>query len=974
MEGDTAEDDSSMAPVIDALQQVLCGRMESGRLNRLVLGAQLEWPEVDLLRAYLGYAHQLGIAPQIRAAASTLLRYPEATRSLVTLFRVRFDPELEGDREMAQCTALRSVTRARETIQRADDDRVFGLLLDLILATVRTAFFAPADDGDHCIVLKLHPEKLAHAPSPRPYAEIYVHSAEMCGVHLRGGPVARGGIRWSDRVQDFRREILGLMKTQRVKNGLIVPVGAKGGFVLRSFEGRDPPRAAVDWQYARFIRALLSLTDNVIDGGTYRPANVVAHDGDDPYLVVAADRGTAHLSDVANEVAGECGYWLGDAFASGGSDGYDHKAFGITARGAWVCARRHFLELGIDPEQEIFTVAGVGDMSGDVFGNGLLLTRRAKLLAAFDGRHVFLDPDPDPERSWAERQRLFELSSSSWADYDEAVISTGGAVFDRSARRVELSPEARAVLGVAATAISGEDLVRAVLRMPVDLFWMGGVGTYVKASAEPHGDVGDRANDSVRVDASELRARVVAEGANLGLSQRARVEFSLRGGRVYTDAIDNSGGVDLSDREVNFKIAMAAGDLPRSERNRLLRDCAEEACRAVLANSASQSRCVSLDWRRAAEDPDRMALAAEFLVAADSLDAELEFLPDREGLRARVKATGRGYTPPELAILLGYTKRLAKRELAASELLKHPSFEPVLSGYFPEGLRERLSDAIAAHPLRREIAAATLTNRVIDQAGVTLIPELCSALGVGVAQVIAAYHTIDRLLDVDHLRFRFETEHVPETARLVAALRVEESVRGAVRCCLGLAHDWLEPEAFAQQTALVRDLRELLDGQLSQEERREVECRAQQLVELGFDAELATEIESLPLLVRELGVLSLAPASDAPLPRVLELHARIGREARIVWTLERLGHLDRRDGWERVAAESLYVELLETQRQLAGRLLGEGVGTDALESFLEDSAPALRHIHDTARRMEAEESPSLASLAVLAGQIRRLLP
>ncbi len=974
-----AEPEAGADPLaLDGLRAVLEGRMEDGRMNRLIRGARITWREVDLLRAYFSWAQQLGIAPQLRRAAGVLLRYPDATRALLDCFRTRFDPDLHGERAPAEREAHEALDRERAEIRTADEDRVLALIRDLIGVTVRTNFYASGPDGDHVIVLKTVPRELPQAPSPRPWAEIFVHAADLSGVHLRGGPIARGGIRWSDRLGDFRTEVLGLVKTQMVKNGLIVPVGAKGGFVLkRRPAAPEDARAEADRQYARFIGCLLALSDDLVDGAVVAPERVVRHDGDDPYLVVAADKGTAHLSDTANRVAEARGYWLGDAFASGGSEGYDHKELGITARGAWVCMRRHFRELGIDVECEPFTVCGIGDMSGDVFGNGLLLARQGRLLAAFDHEHVFIDPDPEATAAWQERKRLFELPGSRWSDYAAAKISAGGGVFSRDARELRLSPQAQRVLGVEAAVLSGEELVRAVLRMPVDLLWNGGVGTYVKASSEAHAEVGDRANDGVRVDARELRAKVVAEGGNLGLTQRARVEFALLGGRVQTDAIDNSGGVDLSDREVNCKVLLAArsadGRLDRAERNRLLRSCADQVAAAVLCDNEAQSRCLSLDALRAAEDSRRIDLAVEFLERQAGLDPALEGFPDSDALRTRLNQQGTGYTRPELAVLLGYTKLLAKRELAQSMHLQHPSFRSVLPGYFPEALRERFAAEIDTHPLRREIAATQLANLVIDQAGVTLVPELCGALAVGVADVVAAYHTMDGLLDARALRLALEVALAPEAARLAAALRVEAAVREAARGLLGLERRAvLEPDELARRAERVEGLREVVHVELDPDEAEACERRVAELAGAGLDEALARRVERLSGVVRSLGVLSLAADAQASLPQAVELYVRVGKATRIAWLCDRLARPDRRDRWERVVAENLQLEVLEVQRALTGQLLARAHGAPPLEVFRREQGAALARIDELARRVEAEAPRGLAPLAVVAHHIRRL--
>ncbi|MEE9278687.1 MAG: NAD-glutamate dehydrogenase domain-containing protein [Myxococcota bacterium] len=967
--------------VLDGLRAALSGHIENDSLNCLIQVAGLDWRSVDLLRAYLAYSRQVGSNVLRSVARDSLLRYPGATRALLGLFSARFDPATAGDRSRASAEAAQRLERERDPITTAGDDQVFGILANLIESTLRTSFFArDGTDGRHLIAFKISPEKVNGMPSPRPWVEIYVHSARMEGVHMRAGPVARGGVRWSDRDQDLRTEVLGLMKTQMVKNGLIVPVGAKGGFVLK--ERIDDPasrRDEVKRQYVRFISALLALTDNIVDGAVVPPAGVVRHDADDPYLVVAADRGTADLSDVANGLAEERDLWLGDAFASGGSRGYDHKKEGITARGAWVCVKRHFLEMGIDVESEGYTIGGIGDMSGDVFGNGLLLAHRGQLKAAFDHRHVFLDPDPDPARGWHERKRLFELPGSSWTDYDATLISRGGGVFERSAKRIELSAEARQVLAVERESLSGEEFVRAILRMPVDLLWNGGIGTYVKASGESHADVGDRANDSVRVDASELRARVVGEGGNLGFTQLARVECALAGVRINTDALDNSAGVDLSDHEVNFKImvapACADGSLSGEERDELLRSCVEQASASVLAHNASQSRCVSMDLLRNEEDPERLALAMQFLVDRADLDPAVEFLPDPESLRKRQLAANgaRGFTRPELSILLGYTKMFVKRELIASQIPLQPALRGLFDSYFPQRMHGDFTGAIARHQLRREITATCLTNIVIDSAGVALVPELVSALGADVADVVAAYYSADRIVAGERLRRDIAQQGADEAARLGAELALGESVRQLASGLLGLERRaLLEADELPRWSVGIRTLCDDISEWASAAELKRTDDRVNEFTATGFVHELACEIARLEAAVQVLGALPLSLRTRAPLLETVALHSRVGRKTRISWLLEQLRHSARGDGWSRVAAEVLGIEMLDVQCRLTERLLESSNSGDPLDALCAANASSFRQLEATAARIDASGDRSLASLTVLSQQIRRL--
>jgi glutamate dehydrogenase len=738
----------------EAILALLEGRYENDGLGALVLSG-LTIPQVDLLRSYLHFFRQLRV-PYTRASViAALQNSPAIAAKLVAHFESKFRPEAGVDPRRAAERRAESLARSREEIlkllegvEEINQDRILRGLLELMEATVRTSYFQRGGLLGR-LSLKFQSGLISFMPRPVPLYEIYVHNVEMEGVHLRSAKVARGGIRWSDRRDDFRTEVLGLMRTQLVKNAVIVPMGSKGGFVLKkSPDSRDELQAQVARQYKTLISGMLDLTDNLAGGKLIHPQETVIYDGPDPYLVVAADKGTATFSDLANSIAAEYGFWLGDGFASGGSHGYDHKKEGITARGAWECVKNHLYELGIDPEGEI-TVAGIGDMSGDVFGNGLLLSSRFKLLAAFDHRHIFLDPTPDPAASYQERRRLFELPGSSWADYDQARTSSGGGVFRRDQKRIVLTPQLQTLLTTTAEALNGEELVREVLKLPVDLFWNGGIGTYVKASSESHAEVGDSRNDSARIDAAELRARVVAEGGNLGFTQAARVEYALRGGKINTDFIDNSAGVDLSDHEVNIKIALAdparTGRLDPAGRDRLLLEMKDEVCQLVLVDNRRHAQVLSLEESVARQDlHDTVALAQE-LGEAGLLEAKFERFPEAAELKRRAERKV-GLVRPELAILLAFTKIELSRTLRESSLVDSPGFEGYLPGYFPEPLRERFPQLLQAHPLRREIAVSRLVNELVYRLGVTFVSRFRRELGVQVEDVVRAYRAADLLL------------------------------------------------------------------------------------------------------------------------------------------------------------------------------------------------------------------------------------
>ena len=756
--------------VIALLEAVLAGRCDDDSLNELVLAAGLDWRQVEMLRAYRNYWFQLGQPYGAARFRQVLLTHHRITRLLVDYFAARFDPDRPAGNP-GQGALRGQILKALEALTSLDADRILRGLFQLLEATVRTNFFRPG--AEDRFAFKLENLQGFSLPSPRPRFEVFVHGPRVAAIHLRGDRIARGGIRWSDRPDDFRTEIWELMRTQMLKNALIVPQGAKGGFVVR--HGAPPAQA-----YATFMRALLDLTDNLEDGRIVHPPAVVCHDGDDPYLVVAADKGTAHLSDAANRIAAEYGFWLRDAFASGGSHGYDHKRLGITARGAWVCARRHFAEMGRDLDREPVTVVGIGSMRGDVFGNGMLLSRRLKLRAAFSSRDIFIDPDPDPETAWRERRRLFE-AEAGWDQYDRRLISPGGGVWPRQARRIPLSSSVRRWLGIRADTVDGETLIRHLLTAEADLLWFGGIGTYVKARSEKHSDVGDPANDNVRVDAEQLKARVVAEGANLGMTQRARIEYALGGGRVNMDAIDNSGGVDLSDHEVNYKIllyrAEAAGDIDAGSVHRWLDEAADGAVARVLGHNEAQSLCLSLERSRCRRDPMIFLELADRLEEAGLLNREAEAFP---ATKAVLRRPDRTLTRPELAVLLALAKLDFKQRLQSrGDFLRQPFLRHFLTGYFPPAWRQPLQRHLDRHPLAAAITATDTGNYVLDRTGATFLTRV-EADGVLLEQAVAAWLSFDALFDAPRLRAQL-ARHGDGRRAEVLRLRLEDGL--LTGCC-----------------------------------------------------------------------------------------------------------------------------------------------------------------------------------------------
>ena len=744
--------------VEDAFGAVLDGRTEDDGFNALVVSAGLNWREAWYLRAAAKYLLQAGIPFSQNYIEETLGKHPEIARTLIAVFHTRFNPAGPAKREQRINELDGAVARFNallEDVQSLDEDRIFRRYLNLILSTVRTNYYQRAEDGGFkpYISFKIVSAGIDDLPEPRPYREIFMSGPKVDGVHLRFGAVARGGLRWSDRREDFRTEVLGLVKAQRVKNAVIVPTGSKGGFYPKQLPAGGDRNAIFEEgrnAYKQFIRSLLDITDNIVAGKTVTPDKVVRWDEEDPYLVVAADKGTATFSDTANGISADYGFWLGDAFASGGSAGYDHKVMGITARGGWEAVKRHFREIGKDIQNEPFTVAGVGDMSGDVFGNGMLLSTQIRLIAAFDHRDIFIDPDPDPATSYAERKRLFDLPRSSWADYDKKLISKGGGVFSRSLKSIPLSAEMKALLELDKSAATPQEVMKAILKLPVELFWLGGIGTYFKATHEDNSRVGDRANDAIRINAEDMRMKVIGEGANLGLTQAGRIAFALAGGRVNTDAIDNSAGVDSSDHEVNIKILLSSaienGELKAVARNNLLKKMTEDVAQHVLAHNYDQTRALSLMQVTAAQDIDAYARFMASLEAEGRLDREVEGLPDAKAIAAR-KTADLGLTRPELSVLLAYAKMHIYETLLESKAPDDPSLERELKLYFPDETH-KFEKATAGHRLRREIIATRLSNEIVDTCGATFVNRLMEVSGAGVSDIALSYEAARRILEL----------------------------------------------------------------------------------------------------------------------------------------------------------------------------------------------------------------------------------
>ncbi|GBD44439.1 NAD-specific glutamate dehydrogenase [bacterium HR40] len=981
----------------EAFLAVWTGAAENDGFGRLVLAAGLGWRDIVVLRAYCKYLLQLGTPFSQAYMEETLFRNPALARDLVALFRARFDPDREADRRQEDTERLRArILDGLERVQSLDEDRILRTYLGLVLATLRTNFFQTKPDGrpkDH-LSFKFDPKAVPGMPLPKPAFEIFVYAPFVEGVHLRGGKVARGGIRWSDRREDYRTEILGLMKAQMVKNAVIVPVGAKGGFVVK----RTPSERQALLEegircYRTFLCGLLDLTDNQTRAGVVPPPRVVRYDDDDPYLVVAADKGTATFSDIANEISRAYGFWLDDAFASGGSAGYDHKKMGITARGVWESVKRHFREIGIDPERDTFTAVGIGDMSGDVFGNGMLLSDRIRLVAAFDHRHIFLDPDPDPKVAFAERRRLFELPRSSWDDYDRTKISPGGGVWSRRAKRVVLSPEVRRALAIEDTVLTPNELVSAILRAPVDLLWNGGIGTFVKARAESHADAQDRSNDAVRVDAEDLRCRVIAEGGNLGLTQRARIVFALRGGRLNTDFIDNSAGVDCSDHEVNIKIllrdVMEAGELTRIQRDRLLAAMTDEVAELVLRDNVLQNLALSVGQLRAAERLDAQLRLLRKLETSGRLDRRLEFLPDDDTLLER-RRNGRGLTRPEAAVLLAHAKMALFDGLMATEVPGRPYFENDLCRYFPKPLVERYREAIARHPLRREIVATGLANGMVNYGLEEFASELEDDTGAELADIALAFVVARDALELECLwQAGCELGREVDAAQQLRLL--DELRRTFVHATRWFLAHGPRPLVIREVVGLWRPGIRAIVGRLEEVlTLDQAEAVAQTVAEwrsAGLDPALARAAATLSCRLDACDIVAAArlaadgPASEAQLVALARIHFALSAELEIARLRNRLRAIPLSGRWERLAVSGLEDELSNLLRRLvlaAARSLPKAVESNELVSSLR--AWLTSQVHGFARfrrvldELETDAGADLARLAVAVRALSALEP
>ncbi|MBR9883878.1 MAG: NAD-glutamate dehydrogenase [Oceanospirillales bacterium] len=975
----------------EAFKHIWNGQAENDPFNHLILGAGLGWREVALLRAYARYMKQLRFGFSQPFIAAALGRHLGITRQLVEYFDARFKPGYsDGERDTRAAALTERITSGLDEVETLDDDRILRRFFVLIGATLRTNYYQHCNEGEHkrYFSFKLDPAAIPDIPQPRPRFEIFVYSPRIEGVHLRAGPIARGGLRWSDRVEDYRTEVLGLVKAQQVKNSVIVPVGAKGCFICKQPPegGRDAFIAEGIACYKDFIRGMLDITDNLKGGEVVPPKEVVRHDSDDPYLVVAADKGTATFSDIANAIAEDYGFWLGDAFASGGSEGYDHKKMGITARGAWESVKRHFQELGVDTQTQPFTVVGIGDMAGDVFGNGMLCSDQIHLVGAFNHQHIFIDPTPDAARSFAERKRLFELPRSSWADYDVSLISEGGGVFPRAAKWIPISPQMRQVLQIEAERLAPNDLIKALLMAPVDLLWNGGIGTYVKARQESHEEVGDKSNDGLRINGEQLRCKVLGEGGNLGVTQRGRIEFALNGGAANTDFIDNAGGVDCSDHEVNIKILLnelvQVGKLSLEERNHILRDMTDEVAQLVLKNNYRQALALSIAQTDGVAGLDDYARFIRRLEADGKLNRQLEFLPDEETLQQR-QVKGIGLTRPELSVLISYAKIELKQTLVDAWIARDSRFAKAFNGAFPASLLAHFSDDATGHRLRAEITATQIANDLVNRMGITYVNKMKRAAGTGYADVAAAYLIIREVYDVD--RYWRDVEALDgrvATEVQVALLRdlVGLISRGS-HWLLQYRRGSLDP---ALSVARYRDALTAVTASAEQLKRVIPEDRWCQRYDYyianGVPESLALYCASTESRYWLMDIIEVALQLDQSLERVAKVYFTLGEELNLIWLDRQIRAFRPVNHWELMAALSFRNELDHHLRELTA---GVFVINDAANEMLDppeklverwwgEKRAILKRWKQTLTDMQASKEVDCAVFSVAGGVLKEL--
>lgn len=940
----------------DALRKIYLGIAENDGFNKLVLGASLTWRDIMILRAFAKYLRQVEFRFSQTYIEKALINNTGITKNLVQLFKVWHDPTKQSKAKNQAIQIEKEITQALDSVTSLDEDRILRRILDLIKATLRTNYFQPCADGKpkEYLSLKLNSHGIPELPLPLPLYEIFVYSPRFEAIHLRNAKVARGGIRWSDRREDFRTEILGLMKAQVVKNAVIIPSGAKGGFVLKAVPAqatREILLNEVITCYKEFINGLLDITDNIVNGKCVQPKHVVCFDEDDPYLVVAADKGTATFSDIANEISKAHHFWLGDAFASGGSAGYDHKKMGITARGAWESIKRHFREFNIDVMNTDITVIGIGDMSGDVFGNGMMYTKHIKLIAAFDHRHIFIDPDPDPEVSYYERVRLFNLPTSSWEDYNPKLISKGGGVFKRSLKSITLTPQMKVALGVDSTTVTPNELVKIVMQAPVDLFFNGGIGTYVKASTQSNADVGDRANDYCRLNGNQLRCRVVGEGGNLGFTQLGRIEYALNGGLIFTDFIDNSAGVDCSDHEVNLKILLDPDvnkhKLTLNKRNELLASLTQEVTELVLKDNYDQALIMSYSAFRAEKNIGLHTNYIKELETLGVLNRQIEYIPDDKTLLER-KAAGMGLTRPELAVLLAYTKIHIKNELLKSELPEDPYLCQVLDCAFPMSIRKKYQTEMKDHRLHREIIATVLSNDVVNEMGITYVYRLQMEMGASIDDIVRAHAVASNVFGTNELEKLIASLDfkIPVNEQYEMFYHIRNLISLASRWFLNSRHLNEDLESLIKHFSVrVKTLEDLTPVLMSGYTKNYLASLSEQFIKAGLPKEIAKRIATYRAIYTSLNIIEVATKHNFDLERTARVYFATGERVHLLWFRDQLASDSREGHWNTLAKLTLRDELDVAQRTLTIAIINnnkrETDETKLIDKWMSDNHRAL---------------------------------
>lgn len=976
--GDKLDMEKAQSLFQNAFAKVWAKLLEDDAFNRLVLGAGLTGRKVTILRAYAKYMRQTGSSFSRDYIANTLSNYPQIAKHLVTYFELRYNPNKKRTKKREE-TVLNEIKSQLDNVGNLDDDRIIRRYLDMMQATLRTNFYQNDEEGNEkpYVSFKMAPEKIPEMPLPLPKFEIFVYSPKVEGVHLRGGKVARGGLRWSDRQEDFRTEILGLVKAQQVKNTVIVPVGAKGGFVCKDLPAgasREVIQAEGQACYRTFIRSLLDITDNIVNGEVVPPEQVVRLDDDDPYLVVAADKGTATFSDIANGISDEYNFWLGDAFASGGSIGYDHKKMGITARGAWESVKRHFREIGIDCQTTEFSCVGIGDMAGDVFGNGMLLSKHTKLIAAFNHLHIFFDPEPDVAKSYEERQRLFENPRLSWDDYNKDLISKGGGVFSRADKSIKLTPEMKKCLGTRQMTMTPNELIHNILKMPVDLIWNGGIGTYVKSKKESHAEVGDRANDDLRVNGRDVQAKIVGEGGNLGLTQLGRIEYAANGGRVNTDFIDNVGGVDCSDNEVNIKILLNSlvnnGDLTTKQRNNLLYEMTDDVAQLVLEDCYRQTQSISITERAGNSALKEQLRFIHGLEREGRLNRELEFIPSDDEISDRV-AEDKGLTRPELSVLIAYGKMVLKDELNIPAITENPYHEKLLVEAFPSVLRDKFQSQMEQHPLRGEIIATKLTNNMLNDMGLNFVFRMQEETGATVDEIANAYSIVKGIFDIGPLWRRIEQLDTAIDADLQLKMLEEARriMRRTARWYIRHGNQSLGiQEAIDAYRGTCEDLRKNLEQYLVEDEFAMLTKHTESLTKKGVPDDIAYQVASFSNLFSSLDIAQIDESDDHDTSVIAKLYFQLGNQLELHWFLDQINNQAVSNHWQALARASYREELDWQQRSITANLLqSRPDATDAdniLSNWMDNNQALLKRWYHMMSEFKTSSAHDFAKFSV----------